>query len=173
MSGGADDLSLAFLGQGPIFDAMLDERARELAQAPQPEPAAGTVVRVLTMSGAAGRWALPLDAVARVEPLARCLPLPGQPPVLLGLALLAGQRRLVADLDALAGGGAPRAPERAGHAVLLREGASGGLHLALAVDRAEAVMDVPRIAAGQRLADGSVLLNPSRLVAALMRGGDA
>lgn len=163
MSTNDDVILRAFQGEGPLFEAMLDERARELAQAPEGEGQAG--LDVLILSGAQGRWALPLAAVARVETLPRPLAVPDLPAPLMGLTLLAGRRLLLADLDGLAAETAPRAVDRPGHAVLLRY-----LPLALAVDRAEAIASVAMpavMAAGLRrglLADGAVLLDVERLV---------
>lgn len=164
-----DLVQRAFKGEGPLFEAMLDERARELAQLDEDEGRAEGEVAldVLMLNGVRGRWALPLAAVARVESLPRPLPVPDLPPALMGLVLLAGRRCLLADLDALAAEAAPPRPaDRPGHAVLLRH-----LPLAFAVDRADAIASaaVPAaMTAGLRralLADGAVLLDVERLAA--------
>ncbi|MCR6630859.1 MAG: chemotaxis protein CheW [Magnetospirillum sp.] len=169
MTAGEDDVRRALRGEGPIFLAMLEERARELAVPPEPEAPEGAFIHVLRLVGAGGRWALPVRAVRRVEPLGRCLTLPDEPASVLGMALLAGRCCLVTDLDALLTGAAMRPPQRPGHAVLLREH-----DVALVVDWADAVLPLPHPGEGrQRLADGSRLLDVARLVAALTRGGDA
>ncbi|MEW5727667.1 MAG: chemotaxis protein CheW [Pseudomonadota bacterium] len=151
------------------FDAILDQRARELAvasdTAPPPPP-------VLVCTGRDGRWALPLAAVSRVEELPDWTPVPGWPPPILGLALVARRRVLLADLDGLAAGKAPRDAGRPGHAVLLR-----AVPAAVAVDRAEAVIGLGFPAAlGDGMgvaaaADGTVLLDPDRLLEAMARRG--
>ncbi|MBC7951327.1 MAG: chemotaxis protein CheW [Rhodospirillaceae bacterium] len=162
MNPDGDVVLRAFKGEGPLFESMLDERARELAQAFEAEGEIG--LDVLILIGAQGRWALPLAAVVRVETLPRPLPVPGLPAPLMGLTLLAGRRCLLADLDGLAAETAPRPADRPGHAVLLRH-----LPLALAVDRAEAIASVAvpaAMTAGLRrglLADGAVLLDVGRL----------
>lgn len=160
------DILRAFKGEGPLFESMLDERARELAQVTESQGDGG--LEVLVLAGALGRWALPLAAVLRVEPLLRPLPVPDLPSPLMGLALLAGRRILLADLDALAAETAPRQPDRPSHAVLLRH-----LPLALVVDRAEAIASVA-VPANMRqgvLADGIVLLDVDRLAAKAKVGG--
>lgn len=166
MTGSEDPIDRALRGEGPIHQAMLAERARELAIPPVADDSGEPGVLVLTLVGAAVRWALPLAAVQRVEPLGACLPLPAQPAAVLGLAMLAGRRCLVTDPDALAA--APRRPaSRPGHAVLLRD-----YPLALAVDRAEAVSRLPHLELGRRLLDdGARLIDADWVVMALRRGG--
>lgn len=171
-----DLIQQAFSGAGPLFEAMLDERARELAQPAENEGRAEgeMVLDVLMLSGGQGRWALPLSAVGRVEALPRPLPVPDLPAALMGLALLAGRRCLLADLDALAADVPPRPVDRPGHAVLLRH-----LPLALAVDRVDAIASVAvpvAMTAGLRrgvLADGAVLLDVGRLAAKAKLGAEA
>ncbi|MBC7906462.1 MAG: hypothetical protein H7Y60_06915, partial [Rhodospirillaceae bacterium] len=116
--------------------------------------------------GALGRWAVPLAAVVRVEPLPHPLPVPDLLPPLMGLALLAGRRVLLADLDGLAAETAPRQPDRPGHAVLLRH-----FPLALVVDRAETIATVAVHMRRGVLADGTVLLDVDRLAAKARVGG--
>lgn len=94
--------------------------------------------------------------------------MPGLSGEMLGLAVVAGRRCLIVDIDAVAAGVAPRPPDRPGHAVLLR-----ALPVALAVDRAESVARAPPLppsGAELRLGlmpDGTVVLNLERLMAKL------
>lgn len=169
MSSAEDQIRLLFRGEGPLLQAMLAERARELAAEPQSDRLPDDEMAVLTLATESARWALPVAAVARVEPLCPCLILPDQPPAVLGLALLAGRRCLVADLAAMEGAAPRRPSSRSGHAVLLRDSP-----LALAVDRAETIRRVPRpLGGGHMLADGSLLLDAARLAMTLGRGGGA
>ncbi len=164
----AEELVRALAGEGPLHQAILAERARELAAVPDP-PRAGEMLALLVLRGTAGQWALPLEAVRRVEALENLhpLPLPDQPAPALGLVLLAGCRCLLVDADAHLTGAPRRAAGRPGHAVLLRDHA-----LALAVERADAIRHLPPAApGGQVLADGSVLIDVMRLAAAF-GGGD-
>lgn len=164
-----DALQQAFEGGGPLVAAMLAERARELAQLEDEAETAQAQVHVLTLTGAAGRWALPVAAVARVEPLGAVLPLPDPLPPVLGLARLGGRRCLLIDPEVVLAGVPCRPCTRAGHAVVLRDHP-----VALAVDRADAVLWLPRPGEGARvLADGSLLMDPARLLAAAIRGGGA
>lgn len=158
----------ALRGEGPLFEAMLADRARELA-APAAAPESPDMLAFLLMAGRAGRWALPLVEAARVEPLAQCMPMPHQHAAVLGLALLAGRRCLVVDVDAALAGISRRPGGRLGHAVLLRRHG-----VALAVERAEAIRRLAPAAAGRRvLAEGSMLVEADALVAALGRGGSS
>lgn len=167
MAEAVDALHLAFEGRGPLIAAMLAERARELAQAGPEDELRQARIQVLTFSGPAGRWALPVAAAARVEPLGAVLALPDPPPSVLGLALLGGRRCLVMDPEVVLAGVACRPVSRPGHAVMLRDHP-----LAVAVDRAHAVLWLPRPDEGARvLADGSLLVEPGRLLAAATRGG--
>lgn len=147
--------------------AVLAERARELARLPGGDGPGASDMQVLLLRGTCGRWALPIGTVARIEPLPQWLPLPGQPPAVLGLVLLGGRRCLVVDPEVVIAALPPRPPGRSGHAVLLR-----GRAVALAVDRAEEVAWLPLPPAGHRLlADGSLLVEPDRLMAAIRAGG--
>lgn len=147
--------------------AVLAERARELARPVGAEGPAASDMQVLLLRGDSGRWALPIGTVARIEPLPRWLPLPGQPPAVLGLVLLGGRRCLAVDPEVVIAAQPPRPPSRPGHAVLLR-----GRAVALVVNRAEAVAWLPPPPAGHRLlADGSLLVEPDRLMAAIKAGG--
>ncbi|HLO78037.1 MAG TPA: chemotaxis protein CheW [Magnetospirillum sp.] len=159
MSTPNDLIAQALGGAGPLHQAMLRDRARELAQVAEAPIPAADGMPVLAMTSAGGRWSLPLAAVARIEPLAACVSVPGQPEAVLGLALLAGRRRLVVDPDAFMLASARRSPSRKGHAVLLRQ-----YPLALAVDRADAIQRVADPQPGRRLlADGSRLIDADRL----------
>lgn len=155
----------ALRGEGPLFEAMLDERARELAVPPVAAEPAG-LLSVLLLAGRAGRWALPLAEAARVEQMVPCTPLPRQPVAVMGLCLLAGRRCLMVDVDAALAGLPRRAADRPGHAVLLRRHP-----VALAADRAESIVALPPPEAGARvLADGSLLVAADQVVAALGNG---
>lgn len=170
MVNAVDALRQAFERQGPLVAAMLAQRAHDLAAVADagPDPVtADDHVLVLTLRGPTGRWALAVAEVARVEPLADIVALPGLPPPVLGLALLGGRRCLVVDPGVVVAAAACRPIGRPGHAVVLRHHP-----LALAVDRAEAVVRLPPPArGGQVLADGSLLMEAGRLVAAATRGG--
>lgn len=163
---GDDEVLRAFKGEGPLFDSMLDERARELAQVDEGE--GGTGLQVLILAGAVGRWALPLAPLLRVEPLPPALQVPDLLPPFMGLAVLAGRRVLLADLEAMVAETPPRQPDRPGHAVLLRH-----LPLALVVGWAEGIASVAVPAHLRRgvLADGTVLLDVDRLAAKARVGG--
>lgn len=162
----ADALRQAFEQREEQMAALLAERARDLARREEDEPAQPQF-QVLTLSGAVGRWALPVAAAARVEPLGGVLALPDPPAPVLGLALLAGRRCLLMDPEVVLAGAPCRSCARPGHAVLLRDHP-----LALAVDRVEAVLWLPRPPEGARvLADGSLLMELGRLVTAATRGG--
>jgi chemotaxis signal transduction protein len=165
MTGQRDDVERAFRGDGPLYEAMLAERARELAAPLAVEAAAD--MAVLSLAGRVARWALPLDRVARIDVLGPSTRVPDQPAAVLGLALLSGRRCLVADLEVLVGAASALSAEPAGHVVVLR-----GSALGLLVVRAEAVVFVPRPEAGtQALADGSLLLDVDGLAGRLGLGG--
>lgn len=147
--------------------SVLAERARELARPPWADGPGAADMQVLQLRGASGRWALPIASVARIEPLPPWLSLPGQSPAVLGLLLLVGRRYLLIDPEVAVAALPPRPPSRSGHAVLLR-----GRAVALAVDRAEAVSWLPRPPAGRHvLVDGSLLVEPDRLMASIGAGG--
>jgi chemotaxis signal transduction protein len=138
-----------------------------LAAEPEAKRGEGELLAVLMLAGDNGaRWALPLAEVARVEELPPMVAVPSHGGALLGLAVIAGHRCMVVDLDALAAGVPPRSAARPGHAVLLRR-----TSMALAVDRAEEITQVPtpRRDPGEvgfaLLADGTVLLDAHQLAA--------
>lgn len=169
MATASQALQQAFEGQEARVAAMLAERARDLSAVPAPDEPAAARVHVLSLRGQAGRWALPVVQAARVEPLAGCLPLPSPLPPVLGLALLNNRRCLLVDPEVVLAAVPCRPVSRPGHAVLLR-----GHAVALAVDRAEAVVWLPRPEPGARmLADGSQWVDVARLMAAATRGGGA
>lgn len=149
-----------------MMEDVLIQRARELARPVGADGPAATDIQVLRMIGMAGAWAVPVAAVARIEPLAEWVPLPNRGGAVLGLALLAGRRCLVVDPEAVLSAAPPRRPGRPGHAVLLRDHP-----LALAVDRADAVLWLPPPPGGHVLADGSLLMDVGRLLAAVKGGG--
>lgn len=164
-------LRQAFAGREPLVADMLAQRARDLARLPPEDGAATRGIQVLRLSGASGVWALPVAAVARVEELPDWVPLPMAPPAVLGLALVAGRRCLLADADTVLAALPPRPPGRPGHAVVLRLG-FGALPMALAIDRAEGVVWQPQPQPGCRvLADGSLLVDPNRLPGVIAGGG--
>ncbi|MGE5475904.1 MAG: chemotaxis protein CheW [Bacteroidales bacterium] len=164
-------LRQAFAGREQLVADMLAQRSRELARLSPEEGAASQGIQVLRLSGVSGVWALPVAAVARVEVLPVWVPLPMAPPAVLGLALVAGRRCLLADADTVLGAVPPRPPGRPGHVVVLRPG-HGGQPMALAIDRAEAVIWLPPPRPGCRvLADGSLLVDPNRLAGVIAGGG--
>lgn len=124
--------------------ALLDERTLALAKPVAPDRPSG--IPLLICAGREALWGLPIAAIRRVAPLPPWTALPGRNGAVLGLALVAGQRVLLADLDALATHSPPGFAERPGHlpghlvghvpshVVVLREGNVG-----LAVDRALSV----------------------------------
>lgn len=151
-----------------VVAELLAQRARDLAR-PAEADSSGCrdEIQVLRLHGAAGSWALSVKAVERVEPLRGWVPLLEMPPQVLGLTRVAGRRYLLADTEVLMAAAPPRLPDRPGHVVALREWA-----IALAVDRADAVLWLPRPPDGGRLlADGSLLVDPARLVAVVKGGG--
>lgn len=165
----------ALAGEGPLFEALLDERTRTLAE---PEGGADIEGRqaVLTMVGQAGRWALDLMAVARVEPLRHCTPIPGLARPIMGLIPMAGDRYILVDADAVAAGALaarPRPLDRPGHAVALRGG-----KVALAVEHVEGIRHVvlPTRQAGQLvqglLDGGLVLLDCAALLPRVLGRGE-
>ncbi len=109
-------LRLALAGDERFCDALLRERTIELAEPPRTAEEPGEPVLVLR--GAAGRFALPLAEVRRIEPVERPTPVPHAPAWVIGLAPLAGEPHLLLDLDALMD--APGAEPPPVHAVLLR-----------------------------------------------------
>lgn len=165
-----DPVRPAMEGEGPLFEAMLDERARLLAAPAGEPPPPGEPV--LLCRGAAGRYALPLAAVRSVQELPGWTPVPGAPPGLLGLTLVMEERHLLADLDALVAAAPLRPCGRPGHAVLLRD-----IRLALAVDRGEAVAALAaHPAPGRRFVeavgeDGTLLILPDQIAAAIRGEG--
>lgn len=165
----ASDLARAYDGEGPLYQAILEARTRELAAAggegggPPQDGAA-----VLILRGQSGHWALPLAEVARVDPVPKLIPVPSRPPFLLGLGLMAGRRCLLADLEALAAGTPARPRDRPGHAVQLRDTA-----LAVVADMAEMVTwaAVPKAPPPMVLADGAVWLNRAWVTARMKGNG--
>lgn len=164
--------------EGPLLDALLDERTRTLA-APEAASDIGNRQAVLVMVGQAGRWALDLLAVARVEPLRHCTPVPGLGRPSMGLIPIAGDRYILVDTDALVAGAlvagpAPRPLDRPGLAVALRGG-----KVALAVEQIEGIRPVVLAARQggqlvQGLEDGLVLLDAAVVLARISgRGGSA
>lgn len=167
-----DPVCRALAGEGPLFEAMLAERALNLAQE-EDRGAGGTAREVLVMEGGRDHWAMELDSLDRVEPLVPPVWVPGQPAAVLGLALMAGERRLVVDLEALVTGAPPRPADRPGHAIGLR-----GSMVALAVERADGIacLDVPPNAGSADLVwavlpGGLVLLDSRALVLRVLGGG--
>lgn len=157
-------------GEGPLYEAMLDERARALAELPPVQDQFRD--DVLEMAGQSGRWALVVAAVARVEALGPCTPVPGTVAPTMGLVPVGGDRYLLVDADALGAGQAPPRPlDRPGHAVALRGG-----KVALAVDHALGIRQAVLPAVSGRLVravldDGLVLLDETVVLArALGRG---
>jgi hypothetical protein len=160
--------------EGPLLEALLDERTRSLAE-PAADSAAASRQAVLIMVGQAGRWALELSTILRVEPLRHCTPVPFLRRPSMGLIAIAGDRYVLADADALVVGAeaAPRPLNRPGHAVALRGG-----KVALALEHVDGIrrMALPTRQSGQLvqglLDDGAVLLDaPMVLEYVLGRGG--
>lgn len=118
------------------IESLIDERTRALAEPVAPERPSGT--HLLVCAGRETLWGLPVAAVRRVALLPPWAALPGRRGAVMGLALVAGQRVLLADLDALVTRSPPRSAgqwgERPGHVVVLRED-----NVALVVDRALSV----------------------------------
>ncbi len=168
MRADGDPIAQALKGEGPLFEQMLDERARELATSPDRPRKTGTTLAVLRLRGGGGaRWAVPLAEVARVEELPRIVAVPSLGAGIMGLAIIAGRRCLVIDLDVLAAAAPPRAPTRPGHTVVLRRHG-----LALVADRADAIAELPPPKPDTMLlADGSVLLDVDRLAAKVIPTG--
>lgn len=152
--------------------ALIEERTRALAQPIAPDRHRG--VLLLVCAGRESLWAVPVAAVRRVEPLPPWTPIPGRTDAVLGLALVGGERAVVADLDALAAGLPPRTADRPGHAIALREGG-----VVLAVDRAMSVSaleieDAPLSSLGRGIAraefdDRAVVVLDAGAVTALVQ----
>lgn len=165
---GHDPVAQAFRGEGPLFEAMLDDRTRRLAE-PEVKQLIGAAP-VLLCAGRVCRYALPLAAVRAVLPLPKIAEVPGVSPHILGLALLLGERHLVIDLARL-GGEEPNEPVgQNGYAVALRDAP-----VALAVAQALDIQSEPETmpAATSNLVrgiarDGTLLLDTEKLIARVM-----
>lgn len=162
----------ALLGEGPLFEAMLDDRARVLAE---PAHAVAGELRdaILELAGRMGRWALPLTAVARIEPLGPSTPIPGLHAPVMGLLEVAEGHYVLVDADGLAAGQAPVRPlDRPGHAVALRGG-----KVALAVDHAVGIRREVLPPMSGRLVrgvldDGLVVLDEAVVLARILGRGE-
>ncbi|MFH5925813.1 chemotaxis protein CheW [Roseomonas xinghualingensis] len=118
---------------------LLEERTQHLARR-RTAPDRPTVSPVLLLTVGGETFGVDLHRVAEVLPAEPPTPLPGSPPVILGLRSRAGRLHAVLDLAALLGlapGG--RDAGSGGHDVLLRpdpRSANGTRRFALRVDRA-------------------------------------
>jgi purine-binding chemotaxis protein CheW len=119
---------------------ILDERTRNLAARTNAASApAQALPRVLVCGAGRERFGIPIEAVAEVLPLQKCMPVPDGPPALVGLFGRNG--RLVSVIDLALALGLEPAPSDAEdqHVVLLRRDQP---QVALKVDRAYDVTDV-------------------------------
>lgn len=168
MKSAAENLEQAYRGEGALYEALLAERTRELAEPAQAgDPLVRDDVPILRLRGRRGaRWALPLSGVVRVEDVPAYVKMPGRELPVLGLCLMAGRRCLLADLENLMSGGTGWLSGQWGHAVLLR-----GHPVALAVERAESLDWVASAPASvpAALSDGAVWLDEKWLVARLLQ----
>lgn len=83
--------------------AIMDERARTLAEPPDEPPPAADVIEVLTFGLGGERYAVETKHVREVVRLAHCTPMPGTPSYLLGVINLRGEILAVVDLRELLG----------------------------------------------------------------------
>lgn len=83
--------------------AIMDERARMLAQPREEGPPAGEVIEVLTFALGGERYGVETKHVREVVRLADCTPVPGTPSYLLGVTNLRGEILAVVDLRELLG----------------------------------------------------------------------
>lgn len=95
------DLSAA-VGEAAAKDQILRERARLLAQKPQPA-AAGEVLVVVEFTLGPEKYGIVSTLVREVYPLKDFTPLPGTPPFILGLMNVRGQILSITDLGKLFG----------------------------------------------------------------------
>jgi purine-binding chemotaxis protein CheW len=102
---------------------LLKARARRLAAPRGQSGYQAEGFDVLGTRVADERYAIVLDALSEVMPLARWTPVPGQPQYLLGVTNLRGEIRPVLDLHSLLGL-APPPPESRSWVIFLKAGAS-------------------------------------------------
>lgn len=121
-------------GDQPWRRALLEQRARELAQ-PRVRDEVATV-RVLVCALGGELYGLPLARVAHVTAYRRPAPMPGARAEVLGALAFNGVFHPLFDLGRLLGGGRPSSAE--GYLVVLRAARSA----AVRVDRAEEVADL-------------------------------
>jgi len=160
--------------------AIMDERARALAQPPEEVPPAGEVMEVLAFSVGGERYAVETAHVRGVVRLDDLTPVPGTPGYLLGVANLRGEILAVVDLRALfglapggltgrcwvvvVGAGRPELgllADEAGELVVLRRGEVLQPPEAKAAARRELLLGVT--GAGLGVFDGAALLQDPRL----------
>jgi purine-binding chemotaxis protein CheW len=122
----------------PGAEAILEDRARILAQVPPRPPRAAEVLEVVTFRLAGERYALETRHVSQVLRPTQCVPIPGTPAFLAGVVNLRGEILAVVDLAVVLGlAGAGAAPP-SWILVLGRERDEFGV-------RAEAVLEVATV----------------------------
>jgi purine-binding chemotaxis protein CheW len=78
--------------------ALLAQRARDLARVPAQAPAASEVLEIVIFALGAERYAVETRFIREVVPLPMCTPVPGAPDFLLGIINLRGEILAVMDL---------------------------------------------------------------------------
>ncbi|MGE0714515.1 MAG: chemotaxis protein CheW [Alphaproteobacteria bacterium] len=139
-----DLLARRLEGGGPGDAAILRQRAARLAR-PRAAPAAGGSPYVVFRRGA-GRFAVPLAQVRETPVLRALRPVPGVPPHIAGLALVASRPLPVVELGWFLEAGIPAA---APTVLVVAEMSTHAF--ALAADRIEGVSDLPTEAAAAAL----------------------
>ena len=129
-------MELRELRADPALWAILEARARVLAHQEVAEDTRLGEETVIFQLGE-GRYGVAARLVREVQPLAGYTPLPGTPPVVLGLINLRGRLLTALDLRPLLG--APAGPPRAGAVLLIVS--AGGMEVGLLAD---AVIEIRR-----------------------------
>ncbi len=150
-------------GEDPaLVERVLKARARRLAE-PRATGGNDTAdgLAALCCRVGAETYAVPLDDLAEVMPLAGWTPVPGMPQHLLGVMNVRGEIRPVLDLHAMLG--LPRPEPGGGHVVFLKAG--GGREVGLRVDSLDRMVfvDPAGLTRPQQAANGL----PERYVAGI------
>jgi purine-binding chemotaxis protein CheW len=129
------------------IEEVYQERAAALAGRGRQNDSSSAVLRVLAFTVGPERYGLELGDVVELLPFARCTPVPGGPPQLLGVMNVHGEIRSVVDLGRLLDLPATDA-EEAGYVVLLKKkGPEGqqstGALVGLRVDALDRIVALP------------------------------
>jgi purine-binding chemotaxis protein CheW len=135
--------------------AILEERARVLAQVPAQAPQAADMVEVLIFTLSGERYAVETDCVREVLRLGGYTEVPGTPDILMGVMNLRGQIVALFDLRKLLGIPGAEASDAARVIILGGDRAEFGI-------LAEEVFEVARLRADQVLPPAESVTGPSR-----------